>query len=489
MGMDSFQRTTQAFMEWFMKAPNTIVNPKVRLADLRGQGAGRGLGNLISRLRLALLGATADLPWRAVATEDIEVDDTLFVVPFDLVMCVETSEKDPRLQEPLKDLGDDDDWLPLIVVMMYEFLKGPDSRWKPYFDVLPDTFDTLMYWSDAELVELQASHVLHNIGKDEADESFHMDEYHGPKAMIPLADMLNGDASLFNARVHKDSDGYVMAAFKPIKKGQEVLNFYGCHPRSELLRRYGYITDGHTDFDIVELPLADMALHAGSFRDRGEVELAELAEACPDNGCLTDYYNIGRRQNTKVGHRDYRASSIPFNLKEVLSLFLMSDERIKEWRVDGDELPEPIETPELASVLLKAVSKKLKEYPTTPDQDKALLRRHLPPRTRLAIEIRLGEKRVLEDAITEISFFPLGPPKTERDAVKKDGDSHSQQLESDQSARDQPETHRQKIGRPHTELPQNGPARVDELQTEHQKQARGKSQEAHEESRKKAKTG
>ena len=56
--------------------------------------------------------------------------------------------------------------------MMYEFLKGPASKWRPYFDVLPDTFDSLMFWSDAELAELQASHVVNNIGKAEADQSF-----------------------------------------------------------------------------------------------------------------------------------------------------------------------------------------------------------------------------------------------------------------------------------------------------------------------------
>lgn len=56
--------------------------------------------------------------------------------------------------------------------MIYEHLQGPRSKWKPYFDVLPETFDTLMFWSNAELSELQGSAVLQKIGKIEADKTF-----------------------------------------------------------------------------------------------------------------------------------------------------------------------------------------------------------------------------------------------------------------------------------------------------------------------------
>lgn len=56
--------------------------------------------------------------------------------------------------------------------MMYEYLQGSNSRWKPYFDVLPRQFDTLMFWSEDELKELQSSAVLQKIGKPEADQGF-----------------------------------------------------------------------------------------------------------------------------------------------------------------------------------------------------------------------------------------------------------------------------------------------------------------------------
>jgi SET domain-containing protein 6 len=56
--------------------------------------------------------------------------------------------------------------------MIYEYGRGPDSTWKPYFDILPSTFDTLIYWSENELEELQASAVVRKIGKKEADQMF-----------------------------------------------------------------------------------------------------------------------------------------------------------------------------------------------------------------------------------------------------------------------------------------------------------------------------
>lgn len=55
--------------------------------------------------------------------------------------------------------------------MIYEFLQGDQSTWTPYFTVLPREFDTLMFWSDEELKELQGSAIIDRIGKQGADES------------------------------------------------------------------------------------------------------------------------------------------------------------------------------------------------------------------------------------------------------------------------------------------------------------------------------
>merc|ERR1711881_360863 len=74
-----------------------------------------------------------------------------------------------------------------------------------------------------------------------------------PKAMVPLADMLNADADRNNARLFYEPDALVMKAVQDIATGEEIFNDYGPLPRSDLLRRYGYITDNYAKYDVVEI--------------------------------------------------------------------------------------------------------------------------------------------------------------------------------------------------------------------------------------------
>jgi SET domain-containing protein 6 len=54
--------------------------------------------------------------------------------------------------------------------MLYEYLQGEASRWKPYFDVLPQHFDTPLFWTNAELKELDGTCLTpEKIGKEESD--------------------------------------------------------------------------------------------------------------------------------------------------------------------------------------------------------------------------------------------------------------------------------------------------------------------------------
>lgn len=55
---------------------------------------------------------------------------------------------------------------------MYELMQGEKSRWKPYLDILPDVFNTPMFWSPDELKHLQASSVIAKIGRDGAEDMF-----------------------------------------------------------------------------------------------------------------------------------------------------------------------------------------------------------------------------------------------------------------------------------------------------------------------------
>lgn len=43
--------------------------------------------------------------------------------------------------------------------MMWES-KQPDSKWREYFDIMPTRFDSLMFWTDKELIELKGSTIV-----------------------------------------------------------------------------------------------------------------------------------------------------------------------------------------------------------------------------------------------------------------------------------------------------------------------------------------
>ena len=54
-----------------------------------------------------------------------------------------------------------------------------------------------------------------------------------------------------------------MVALKPIQKGEQIFNDFGQLPRSDLLRRYGYVTDNYKQWDVVEVDIDSIAQAAG----------------------------------------------------------------------------------------------------------------------------------------------------------------------------------------------------------------------------------
>ena len=73
-----------------------------------------------------------------------------------------------------------------------------------------------------------------------------------------------------------------MVALKPIERGEEIFNDYGQLPRSDLLRRYGYITDNYKKWDAVEI---DASMLFQVIREDSPIEERSLerrvSRACP----------------------------------------------------------------------------------------------------------------------------------------------------------------------------------------------------------------
>ncbi|KAK6706672.1 hypothetical protein SNK05_010551 [Fusarium graminearum] len=295
MNSTFFDGASEKFLQWFKTLSGSTFSDDIKIVDLRDRNAGRGI----------------------IALKDIPAETTLFTIPRKGIINTETSELPKKIPDVFDlDKPDEDDvpgldsWSSLILIMIYEYLQGDSSQWKSYFDVLPSSFDTPMFWSENELDQLQASHMRHKIGKADAEDMFKktlvpiirsnpsifnaenrsdselveiahrmgstimayafdlendeeeeeeteewVEDREGKSmmGMVPMADILNADAE-FNAHVNHEEESLTVTSLRPIKAGEEILNYYGPHPNSELLRRYGYVTEKHSRYDVVEIP-------------------------------------------------------------------------------------------------------------------------------------------------------------------------------------------------------------------------------------------
>ncbi|KZM27101.1 Ribosomal lysine N-methyltransferase 4 [Ascochyta rabiei] len=443
--MADFDGIGRAFLTWLQQS-GAELSPKIKLDDLRHAQAGRGV----------------------VATQDIAEHELLFRIPRSAILSVENSILSSEIPNATFDtLGP---WLSLILVMLYEYFNGDVSNWAAYFAVLPSEFDTLMYWTEDELAELQASAVRDKVGKESAnrmfldqlipvikefaslffadderapqraeemrdernltlmhrmgslimayafdvepsvsrkdiDEEGYVSEDEDealPKGMVPLADMLNAEADRNNARLFYEANSLDMKAFKPIRAGEEIYNDYGPLPRSDLLRRYGYITENYAQYDVVEISMdlvTDLATAAGIY---SEARIDYLDE----QGVIDTGYDL--------------TSSNPFALQECLSpglvvlaeTLLLPGEEFDRMKKKGKLLKPDKMTSNGAGFLRRLIQARLAQYVTSFDDD---VRNHteVPSvgghgskerRFAMARAVRIGEKRLLmqvEEALTE----------------------------------------------------------------------------------------
>ncbi|KAA8643251.1 hypothetical protein EYZ11_008502 [Aspergillus tanneri] len=448
---NDFQNQTDQFLNWLSGSSGVKVNPKIHIADLRSQAAGRGV----------------------VAQADILEGEELFTIPRELVLSTQNSKLKDLLSHDLEELGP---WMSLMLVMVYEYLLGDQSTWAEYFKVLPRKFDTLMFWTASELQELQGSAIVDKIGKQSADESIlemiapivrnnptlfpptnglssydgdvgtqsllslaHMmgslimayafdieksehegedegesgymtdeDEEQLPKGMVPLADLLNADADRNNARLFQEEDSLVMKAIKPISHGNEIFNDYGEIPRADLLRRYGYVTENYAVYDVIEMPLELICKAAGL--ENADVENQTSLQFIEDLELLDDGYVIPRpSEGNSV------ANILPDELVLLLKALTFSPTQLKQ-QISKNKPPKASFGHAEAVILSKAIQLLQAQYATTVAQDKELLAQlgqsetsslleESTRRRKMAIQVRLGEKEILHILSTLLNDY------------------------------------------------------------------------------------
>jgi len=335
--------------------------------------------------------------------------------------------------------------------------------------VLPQQLDCLIFWSGLELSELQASSVKNKIGKASAEDMFSRyisplglknyntemchrvasiimayafdipeeqpttenpsndngvgdgegedlvsddeDDEKTILSMIPLADMLNADADRNNARLCCDSEELEMRTIKPISRGEEIFNDYGQLPRSDLLRRYGYVTEHYSIYDVAEISTESIL---SAFRNVGTFQ---TSQGCPVP--LLNSEDLERRveladreglydESYDLVHSGLDEPSIPDELVGLLYLFLLDKENLEGISSSHSSLPSisKMETELVGRVLVVLLQDREKEYATTLEEDERLLEGgNISYRATMAIQVRLGEKKVLREAMKEARAF------------------------------------------------------------------------------------
>jgi SET domain-containing protein 6 len=358
----------------------------------------------------------------------------------------------------LKDISDP--WLSLIVAMVYEHLRGSETPFKPYFDVLPETFDSLMYWSDTDLEQLEGSAVVDKIGKESADTTFteqlnpvlgqhantgdlnneqllalchrmastimsyafdleksssdpSKNEEDGweedsddgqalPKGMVPLADMLNADADRNNAKLFYEDDKVVMKTIKAVKSGEELFNDYGPLPRADVLRRYGYVTDNYAQYDVVELQADLIKEKAKKLLGLSANDLEEKWKYAEEQGVLDDAYDIG--------HAESEGGQFPEELCVLLNLVASAKVEFEKLK-KKDKLPKPELSNDAKKLLRTVLVYRYAMYRPDPDDMDVDQAGSEGRRRAMALQVIEGEKAVLQEAVNAVSDAALGTKK------------------------------------------------------------------------------
>ena len=378
-----------------------------------------------------------------------------------------------------------DSWTLLILVLMYEHLQGESSRWKPYLDVLPSSFDTPMFWAPDELAELQASALVGKVGKEEADRMIrtkvvsvireHENVFFPPGTrrlddeelfalahrmgstimayafdlendedgedndeddewvedredktmlgMVPMADMLNADA-VFNAHINHGKDTLTATALRTIRAGEEILNFYGPLSSAELLRRYGYVTQNHSRYDVVELPwaLVEQEVRARVAGNMADADWAKVRRLVESDDEFEEAFVLERSSEDPDATGQVNGEAVFEGLPDELGRqFRGLLKAIK--KVGNVEMAvQALEDKEMRKGLylqcvLSALRAREQQYATTLEEDDKLLDGACEGRRRMAIWVRRGEKQLLREAqswIRRQSDEDWAPPAKKR---------------------------------------------------------------------------
>ncbi|XP_026728696.1 histone-lysine N-methyltransferase setd3 [Trichoplusia ni] len=217
------------------------------------------------------------------AKKDFKEGSLILTIP-SKVMLTEKSAKESELAtfisvDPLLQN------MPNITLALFLLLEknNPESFWKPYIDILPEKYSTILYFTLEELAELKPSPVFESALKlyrsiarqyayfynkihtmdlpvlKKLQDIFTFDNYRWAvstvmtrqnniqladadvTAFIPLWDMCNHEHGKITTDFNKELDRGECFALRDFKPNEQIFIFYGARPNADLFLHNGFV--------------------------------------------------------------------------------------------------------------------------------------------------------------------------------------------------------------------------------------------------------
>ncbi|KAL5008814.1 hypothetical protein ScPMuIL_014395 [Solemya velum] len=412
----SRQDSMSRFMEWL--SVNDVETKNVDIVQYDGYGYG------------------------LQATKDLKEAELFLSIPRKIMMTMNTASS--SVLGPLTVEDKILQAMPSVTLALHLLCEkySEESFWKPYIDILPDSYSTPLYFSTDEMKCLKGSPALtdsinqcRNIARQYAyfykafmnnpsaahlpiKDCFTYDDYRWAVctvmtrqnqiptsdgnalsfALIPLWDMCNHTNGFITTDFNLEKDCSECYSLVDYAEGDQIFIFYGARSNAELLVNNGFVYPSN-EFDRVAMKL-------GISKD--DPLFALKSEVLARVGLLpsrTFYLHIGE-------------DPVSTDLLAFLRIFSM-DER--EFEIAGLVRSEIFVSKEVEekvwSFLETRAAILLRSYETTIEEDEEILKNtELSPFVRQVVQLRMCEKKILKTANTFASCQKLSLQEKEENS-------------------------------------------------------------------------
>ncbi|KAL0120162.1 hypothetical protein PUN28_008072 [Cardiocondyla obscurior] len=318
----------------------------------------------------------------------------------------------------------------LAIALLIEKYKE-NSKWKPYLDMLPSSYNTVLYMKTNDMIELKGSPTLEaalkqcrNIARQYSyfnkvfqntnnpvsailRDVFTYERYcwavstvmtrqnlvpspDGSRmihALIPMWDMCNHENGRITTDFNATSDRCECYALRDFKKGEQVFISYGPRTNSDFFVHSGFVCmDNEQDGFKLRLGISKAdSLQKERIELLGKLDLPSVGEFLlkpgtePISDTLLAFLRVFSMRKAELTH--WLRSDRVFDLKHVdCALETVVEENVRKF-------------------LLTRLQLLIANYPTTLKEDLELLETTLPQTKKIAVQLRVTEKRILSGAL------------------------------------------------------------------------------------------